>query len=900
MQPQRWFYTMPMRLRSLFRRKRVDGELDEELRDHVEQKTALYLAKGMTPEAARRKALIDLGGIEQAKENCRDQRRVAWLQDFLGDIRYGARMLRKAPGFTAVAILTLALGIGANTAIFSLVDFLLLRPVAVKNPGQLILLMSDWKNGGMDWAFSYPDFQEIRKQAEGVFSSVSALRMYQMDGLSVGGNSQPLWAVYVSGNFFSQMGLQPALGRLILPSEGRIAGADPVLVLSYDYWKSRFNDDRKVVGKSALVNGQPVTIVGVAPWGFHGLDTMEDVQGYMPLGMAAALKDLPPDFLTTRKTERFTLVARLCHGVSLGGAQSALSVIGARMSREHPKSDGWTALRVHALGPTGLFMNPAHPNPLPLASALILLLAGAVLVLACLNVANLYLVRAGIRQREMAMRAALGATRGRLARQLLTESLALAAFGCAAGIVVGLGGSRILSSIPIHTPIPLLLDFGFDWRVFAYALGAAVLTAVLVGIVPALRVARGDLNDILHEGGRTSTPGGHRLRGALVAAQVAGSLMLLVVTALFVRSLENVQHTKLGFDPSHVYNFSLDPHEAGYSRAQSLEFFQTLLDRTRALPGVESAGMALAVPMGYIGVGGSLQIPGYQSPPGGRAPSTGYNAITSQYFKTMRIPLVAGRAFLRSDSQNSQRVAVINQTMANRFWHGRDPIGKTFSFSGDPKQPIEVVGIAKNSRDSDIFTQNDNFVYLPLFQHYHEPAVTLQVRTALPFPVAAREVSGLIHTLDPAMPVFVQSMTAALNGFNGFFLFRFAAGLAGALGLLGLLLAVVGVYGVVSYAASQRTHEIGIRLALGAQPRQVRKMILGQGLVIAAIGVVAGILAAAGIAGLVGSFLVGVSPADPFSYAASAFLLAAVVLAASYIPARRAMRVDPVEALRHE
>jgi predicted permease len=890
-----------IRLRSLFRRKDVEAELDDELRFHLERQVEKYVHGGMKPEQARRRARLELGGLERTKEECRDARGVRLLENFARDMRYGLRMLRKSPTFTAVAVLTLALGIGANTAIFSLVDFLILRPISVKSPGQLVLLMSDWKSGRPSTTFSYPDFQEIRKQAAGIFSDVSAVRMYQMDGLSVNGKSQPLWAAYVTGNFFEQMGIHPARGRLILPSEGRVAGADPVLVLSYSYWKSHFNGDPEIVGKSVLVNGQPLTIVGVAPRGFHGLSAWSDVQGYMPLGMAAVVKDLPGDFLTTRKTARFVLVARMRPDVSLRQAESALNVIAERLSRQHPETEGRAAIRAVHLGPAGLAMNPAQANPLPLASALLLILAGAVLVLACLNVANLYLVRAGIRQREMAMRTALGATRGRLARQLLTESLALAAFGCAAGIILGLGESRLLSSIPLRAPVPLLLDLRFDWRVFAYALAAAALTTVLVGLVPALRVARGDLNEILHEGGRTSTPGGHRLRAALVVAQVAGSLMLLIVAGLFLRSLENVQHTDLGFDPSHVVNFSLDPHEAGYTRAQALAFFQTILDRARALPGVQSASLASTVPMDYVSVGASPQIPGYEPPPGRKAPSAGFNTVSSQYFETMRIPIVAGRGFRRSDGRNSQPVAVVNKAMADRYWHGRSPIGRTFRLRGEPGHPIKVIGVVKNSRADDIFTENEPFFYRPLFQHFDEPFATLQVRGAMPPASLSEEVISLVHALDPVMPVFnVQSMTDALNTLNGFLLFRFAAALAAALGLLGLLLAVVGVYGIVSYAASQRTHEIGIRMALGAQPRQIRKMILGQGFVIAAIGVVAGILAAAALSNLVGSFLVGVTPHDPLSYAAASLFLVLVVLAASYAPARRATKLDPTTALRCE
>jgi putative ABC transport system permease protein len=445
------------------------------------------------------------------------------------------------------------------------------------------------------------------------------------------------------------------------------------------------------------------------------------------------------------------------------------------------------------------------------------------------------------------------------------------------------------------------LDFHFDWRVFAYALAAAVLTSVLVGIVPALRAVRGDVNEILHEGGRTSTARGHRLRSALVAAQVGGSLMLLIVAGLFVRSLQKARHTNLGFDPNHVLNLTIDPHEAGYNEAQGREFFSALLDRARSLPGVQFASLAASVPMAYGGSSGAeLKIDGYQPPKYQAGPAAGYNAVSSGYFETMRISLLRGREIQDSDSQSSQRVAVIDQTMADRYWHGQDPIGRHFSTKGDPGHPIEVIGIAKNAVENQIFWPDQPFFYVPFSQLY-QPVATLQVRSVAAPETMAGEMTGLIHSLEPAMPVYdVQTMTAALDTLNGFLIFRFAAALAASLGILGLVLAVVGVYGVVSYAAGQRTHEIGVRLALGAQPSQILKMIFRQGFLIVGAGVLAGILAATATARLVGNLLFGVPPGDPLTYLTASVLLALVALLASYVPAHRAMRVDPMVALRYE
>ena len=881
-------------MKFLFRwRKRRNEELNEEIQGHLELAARENMESGLAQRDAQTAARHEFGSIALAEEVTRDMWGGRWLEDLLQDVRYGLRILRKSPGFATIAVLTLALGIGANTAIFSLVDCLVLRPIPMERPGEVVFLAAARNGSGLHTAFSYPDFTDIQKQTGYIFSSVSAAEASVRDGLAVDGKSQPMWPIYVTGDFFDLLGFKPALGRFILPSEGSVAVADPVLVLSYAYWKSRFNGDPSVIGEKASVNGVAVTIVGVAPEGFHGITSLVDFQGYMPLGMGSALKDFPKDFLVARENAQFVaVIARLKAGVSLEQAQVALNVVARRLSEQYPTADRGMTLSAFHLGPIGLLTDPANLRLFPLVSALFLILAAAVLVLACMNIANLFLVRAATRQREMALRAALGAGRTRLVRQLFTESLLLALLGCIAGIIWGLGGSRASGSIPLHTSIPIILDFRFDWWVLAYAISAAILTAVLVGIVPALRAARGNLNEILHEGGRTSTAGGYRVRCALAAAQVGGSLMLLIIAGLFVRSLGKAQHTDLGFDPNHVLNLTIDPHEAGYDETQARAFFRTLLDRASAMPGVQSASLATSVPMAYGGGDfTTLEIDGYQQPKDQKNPSAGYNAVTPGYYKTMHISLLRGSEIQDSDSQDSQRVAVIDQAMADRYWRGQDPIGRHFSTTDDPAHPIEVIGNARNALQGELFTPDQPFFYVPFSQSY-EPTATLQLRSAGAPEALTPEVTGLIRSLEPAMPVFdVQPMTTALDTLNGFLLFQFAAILAASLGILGLILAVVGVYGVISYAASQRTQEIGIRLALGAQPLQILKMILRQGFIIVGAGVLAGILAAAGMARLVANLLFGLPPGDPVTYVTASTLLAAVALVARWIPVRRAMRV---------
>ena len=882
---------------TVFRRSRMEDDMDEELRTHIQNRASDLERSGVSREEAERQARVEFGGYQKYKEEIREGSGAHFFEALIQDIRYGVRVLCKSPAFTIVAVLTLALGIGANTAIFSLVDWLVLRPLPIERPSQVVFLQKSWKDGSSATAFSYPDFERIRQQTSGVFADATAIQMFQMDGLSVDRKSEPLWSSYVTGNFFSLMGIKPELGRLILPSEGAVAGADPVLVISYSYWKSRFAGDAAVIGKNVSVNGHPMTIVGVTPKGFHGPAASIDFQGYMPLAMAPALQDAAKDFLTDSKSSSVEVLARLKAGVTVGQVQPVLQVVSQRLSEPNR---GEMSLLAFQLGPASLVTGPAVRPALNLVSILFLILAAAVLVLACMNIANLCLVRVAARRREVAMRAALGATRSRLVRQLLTESLMLAALGCIGGIILGVAASGAFGSIPLRSAIPFVLDFQFDWRVFAYALAAAVLTGVLVGITPAVRVSRADLSEVLHEGGRGSTAGRQRLRSVLVVSQVAGSLMLLIVAGLFVRSLEKVRHSDLGFDPSHVLDLSIDPHEAGYQEAQAREFRKTVLARARALPGVASASLAATVPMGYQSYYNTLKIDGYQTRSGEAAPGAGVNAVSPGYFETMRIPMLQGRGFQDSDGENSQHVAIVNQNFVDLYWHGQNPIGRHFSIASDTAHAMEVVGVVRNSRDSDIFTLNDPYYYVPLVQS-HFLVTTLQLR-AVPAPeTLAPEVSGLIRSIEPAMPVFdVQTLNTELDGLNGFLMFQFAAALAGCLGALGLLLALVGVYGVISYAAGQRTHEIGIRMALGAQPVQILKMVLGQGLVIVGIGVACGLVAAGALARLVGNFLFGVAPLDPLTYISASLLLGGVALLACYIPARRAMRIDPMAVLRSE
>ncbi|MFY9805089.1 MAG: ABC transporter permease [Candidatus Acidiferrales bacterium] len=819
------------------------------------------------------------------------------METLLQDIRYGIRMLAKNPGFMIVSIITLALGIGVNTAIFSMVDAFLLRPLPVRDPGQITVLAYQQQHQGTQAQFSVADYRDIRNQTSGVFSDVLAYQ-FGMDGLSVDGKADRIMTNYVTGNFFSALGIKPALGRFILPSEGDVLNADPVMVLSYSYWQTHFGGDPQIIGRKVSVDGHPITIIGIAPKGFVGVYPIIKAEGYLPLGMIS-IESQPADFMTNREIRGMPVLARLRSTATLAQAQAALAVVSQRLSQDHPDAD--KELSLQAYPEVRARPNPDPHNTVLTVGGLFLGLAGMVLLLACVNVANILLVRATVREREMAIRAALGAARIRLIRQLLTESIVLALLGGLAGILLGFWGSSAIASINIKTDLPVNFDFGFDWRVFAYATAAALVTGIVVGIVPAIRASRGNLSAILHEGGRGVVGGKNRLRTALVVAQVAGSLMLLIIAGLFTRSLSEAQRTNLGFDPNHVLNMGMDPNEIGYNQAQTRDFYKNLLARVRTLPGVVSASVAGATPMGYYNNGDNVAVEGYQQPPGQPPPASLYATISGDYFQTMGIPLLQGRNFTDADDEQAQYVAIISKEMARKFWPSTDPIGHQFKMATDDKHSIVVVGIAGDARFQGVTGQMNPMFYIPFAQHQAGNSLQfVQLRAAGNPETMIPEIERAIESLAPQLPLFdVQSMNQALDTLNGMLFYKIGAALAAVLGGLGLILAIVGVYGVVSYAASQKTHEIGVRMALGAQPLDILSLIFREGFLIVAAGLVVGIAGALAVGRVVASFLT-VSARDPVTYVVVTGVLTAVALAACLIPARRAMRVDPMVALRYE
>ncbi len=820
------------------------------------------------------------------------------MRMLIEDVRIAIRMLAKNPGFSIVVVLTLALGIGANTAVFSIANSYLFNPLPVKDPGRLVVIADHDPNVNYPHQLSNADFRDIQAHSE-VTSDLTAF-LVNFAGLSTGDRSERVFVTYAKGNYFSSLGIKPALGRLFLAGEGEVAGADPVIVLGYSYWKRRFNGDPSIVGKTVNLNGQPVTVIGVAPKPFFGTFYIVDSDAYVPLAMFASSAG-SSDFLTERKDRQLRVLAHLKPGVSLAKATASVQVIADNLAREYPDSD--VGLQMDVIPEKLARPEAANASAWPVVTAVFLGLVGLVMIVTCLNVTSLLLSRAAIRAKEMAVRASLGASRPRLFRQLLTESLVISAVGAMGGAVIGLWLMKWIEGIRLPGDMALRTDQPFDWHMFLFVGAIAALSGLLAGLVPSYRASRIDLNDTLRESGRSLTSGiaRHRFRSILVVAQTAGSLVILITAGLFLRSLQKAQKSELGFNPTHLLNFTMDVHELGYDPQRGANFYRELDNRVRALPGVESAAFAYSVPMGYYASGRNpLWNESQRGLPVTQVPAVPFNKVDTDYFRAMGIEIIRGRAIDERDQSATQPVAVINEYLAEKLWPGQDPIGHHFRRGMSDTPDVEVVGIAKYSKTAFIGETPAPYFYVPLTQNYTSVRV-LHVRSALPAADVAQEVAAQVHALDPNLPVFdVMSMSESLEGGNGFFFLRIAAIFAGALGGLSLLLAVAGMYGVISYAVNQRTHEIGVRIALGAQQQNIFGMVIGQGLRMVLTGLVIGVAMSAALSKFLENLLVNIGGLDPLAYVSASLLLVAVAALGCYIPARRAMGVDPMVALRHE
>jgi putative ABC transport system permease protein len=817
------------------------------------------------------------------------------------DVRFALRQMRRAPAFAISAVLTLALGVGANTGIFSLLNGYN-RPLPVANPDRIVVIGAEMPGDetGFRFRFSFPALHDYRT-ATSVFSDVFAFDT-RLGGLTARGKTTQFVYHAVTGNFFSALQLAPPLGRVFVPGEGENPGAETIVVLGHQFWERRFGSDPAVVGTVVRLDGLPARIIGVAPAGFHGLYQGAEIEGYVTLGALRGRMSETGRLFTDRTLRFLTLAGRMRPGVSIQAAQAAVDVVARQLQRQYPEEREVTARVI----PEPL----ARPVPMRFLSELVPViqgsmigLAGLVLLIACMNVANLLLVRGTVRQREMAMRAALGSSRPRLIRLLLSESLLLASAGTAAGLFVAHWATALfLATLDVGVDIPLNLDFHYDWRVFLYAALIAGVTGGLMGLVPALRASRAEVSALLHDGGHGGSDGAgrQRLRSGMVVAQVAGSLVLLIVAALCIRNTQRAQALDLGFDPSNVLTVRLDPHQIGYDLRRTTSFYDELDRRLRALPGVESVTSSFSVPLGYIFDGCVAAQEGHVFGTDEPRTEVGCNTVAPDYFASLRIPIVHGRAFAPHDDETSDRVVIVNETMARRLWPGEDPIGQRVVIPRFDGRLWKVVGVARDSKYLAVFERPLPHVYFAMRQSPFYMRV-LYVRSAAPPQTLAALVEREIHGLDPDVPIAdLKTMDQVIEGGMGFLLFHIGSVQAGTMGILGLLLAVVGVYGVVSYGATQRTREMGIRLALGADPSAVRGLVLRQGMALIGGGVICGLVLAAAVTRALSRLFVLVGATDVPTFGAVTALLCAIALVACYLPARRAMRLDPMAALRHE
>ncbi|HEU4597852.1 MAG TPA: ABC transporter permease [Pyrinomonadaceae bacterium] len=813
------------------------------------------------------------------------------MRNIWQDFRFAGRVLSKNPGFTAVAVLTLALGIGINTAIFSVVNAILLRPLSYPDPEQLVLLNHNYPKIDLKASVSAPGYKHYRENAKS-FEGIAAMSFWSANLTGDGGEPERLQGMTTSANLFPLLRAEAERGRVLLPEEEE-KGRDRVAVITDGLWRRRFGSDPNLVGKRVSLNGESYEIVGIMPPDFQfGREIGLTIEIWSPLTFTP--QQLSMDNIGR---ENLFVLTRLKPGVSFEQAQAEMNAIADSL-----RAQLMPGLTVNDWGLKLTEMSETVVGEVRPMLWMLLGAVGLVLLIACANVANLLLARSAVRQKEIAIRTALGAGRGRVIRQLLTESVLLAVVGGALGLLLATWGVDLLLSFN-ESKIPRAYEVGVDLWVLGFTVGVSLLTGVLFGLAPALQASKVDLHDALKEGGRSGAGGMKKgARSALVVAEMALALVLLICAGLLIKSFAQLQQVNPGFRPEGILSMQLTLPEAKYKEPpQRQEFFRQLIERVRALPGVEAAGATNVLPLSGQNQSGSFGIEGRPVPQGQTSPHGDRWMVTADYFRTMSIPLVRGRYFTEQDGPDAPGVAILDETMARKYWPNEDPVGKRISFeTGPDNNPRwrEVVGIVGHVRHKDLEGESRVQYYVPLVQRPN-PGIFLAVRTLGEPEALTASVRGVIRELDRDLPVYkVTTMEQLVS--DSMAQRRFSMLMLGIFAVVALLLASVGLYGVLAYSVTQRTREIGVRMALGAQTRDVLKMVVGQGMVLALAGVGVGLVGAFAVTRLMSSLLYGVTATDPLVFAAVALLLTAVAFLACYIPARRATRVDPMVALRYE
>jgi len=819
------------------------------------------------------------------------------------DLRSGFRMLKKSPGFTFVAVLSLALGIGANTAIFTIINAVFLHPLPVQEPAQLAEMFTrDTKTVEANANFtltptSLPNYEDYRDQNT-VFTGLAAVTFALP--LNWGGQAEPqqLQASMVSPNFFDVLGVKPYRGRFFYPDEGKKIGADPVAILSYALWARRFGSDPSIVGQTITLNATSYTVIGVAQPNFKGIVSLAppdvlwiplSMRDYVLTGQLKALQN-------HRRMRWINIVGRLKPNVSVDQARPAMKTIASALEKEYPRDNPGRTCELYPLNQSALGIN--QRAQFSLAGGVLMGVVGLVLLIACVNLANLLLAQAAKREKELTLRAALGAGRLRLVRQLLTESMLLSLLGGLAGLLIALWGKKLLWSFrPPFLPEGSI-DISFDSRVLFFTLTISLFTGFVFGIIPALKASNTDLNEVLKAGGRGGTMGWahNRMRSLLVVSEIALALVALVGAGLFLRSMQKAQEINPGFESKNLFQYNFDLGALRYEPEHGQQFFRDAVERAKSVPGVADATVSSdgILNGGFVG---TVFREGEQSDPNNRGTLVGFDDVLPGYFAALHIPTISGRDFTDFDRENTTHVVIVNKAMADLVWPGQEPLGKRFTIVVDPNQ-YEVIGVVATTLVNQVGEDPQPVAYMPMRQQY-SPAGSIVVRTTGNPEAAMGAVRAQVNQLDRNLAL-TNGQTVEQILSQGLWAARMGAALLGLFGLLALILASVGIYGVLSYSVAQRTSEIGIRMALGAQSQQVLKLVLRQGMLLAGAGVLVGIAIALPITRFASTLLYGVSVWDPVTYISISLLLTVVALLACYIPARRATRIDPLVALRFE
>ena len=815
------------------------------------------------------------------------------LETCVQDVRFAVRLLRKSPLFTLTAALSLAIGIGANATIFSVGSAMLLRPMPGITGSDRLVDVGRHRGDDEFDTVSYPNYQDLRDRA----TSFSGLYAYLIEpspmSLTLGGDAQRIYGSLVTGNYFETLGVRPRHGRLLRPDDDIIGAGKPVVVLSSELWTSRFGGDSEAVGRSITLNGAPFTIVGIAPEGFQGTTLLKG-DLWVPLAVrSAALPNRSDDIFSSRASTWLFMGGRLKNGVTIDGANAELATLAAALQREHPETNERMGFRAHPVavipGITGIVA-----GFIGLLMAIVTLL----LLIACVNLAGMLLARGAARQREVAVRIAIGAGKGRLARQLLTETAVLFLVGAAAGLVLSQWLTRLLLAVLPQLPVPLFVEITTDWRVVAFTVVMSLAASIVCGVAPAMQAWRTNLVPSLKNDALAGPASKLRLRNVFVVGQVTLSLVLVVIAGLFARALDSAANAPTGFDQRNVEVIALDLSLARYTDTTGRTFAQDLLARTRSLPMVQSAAVAVDLPLDGGNMGfGRLRVPNAPGADPEGDIQADWNVVEPGFFDTLRMRMARGRDFDARDAAGTAPVIIVNEAFARAAWGDGDPLGRQIeSDTLGERTMLTVVGVAADARMRSIGETPRPYVFVPLAQNYHS-RLNLVVKTN--GQSAIGEVRSLVRSMNPNLPV-TEAMTLADVTALGTIPQRIAGAISGTLGIVGLLLAAIGIYGVTSYAVNQRTREIGIRVALGAENRDVIRLVLRQALVLAGSGVAFGIALAAAGSQLLQSLLFGISGFDPVTFGGACLLFAAMALLASYIPARRALSVDPMAALRNE